>query len=53
MHFDWSWKTLLNKQWENALFRNCQQVSATFAACTGDSEGFRKMKFDFWIGYDF
>jgi outer membrane protein assembly factor BamA len=53
MHFDWSWKTLLNKQWENAIFRNCQPVSATFAACTGDSDTFRKMQFDFWIGYDF
>jgi len=42
MHFDWSWKTLFNKQWENALF-----------AASGGSPAFRKMKFSFWIGYDF
>jgi hypothetical protein len=42
MHFDWSWKTLFNKQWEDALF-----------AAYGGSLAFRKMKFSFWIGYDF
>ena len=42
MHFDWSWKTLFNKQWEDALF-----------AAYGGSELFRRMKFSFWIGYDF
>jgi hypothetical protein len=53
MHFDWSWKTLLNKDWEDTVFRSCAQVSATFAQCTGNGAAFRKMKFDFWIGYDF
>jgi hypothetical protein len=42
MHFDWSWKTLLNKNWENAVF-----------AAQGGSAAFRKSKFSFWIGYDF
>ena len=42
MHFDWSWKTLFNKTWEDALF-----------AAFGGSQAFRKMKFSFWIGYDF
>jgi WD40 repeat protein len=42
MHFDFSWKTLFNKSWEDALF----------ASAGGHSE-FRKMKFAFWIGYDF
>jgi outer membrane protein assembly factor BamA len=53
MHFDWSWKTLLNKDYEDAIFRNCVQTSATNADCFADSASFRKMKFDFWIGYDF
>jgi hypothetical protein len=42
IHFDWSWKTLFNKDWEDALF---------FAQ--GGSEAFRKPKFTVWIGYDF
>jgi hypothetical protein len=42
IHFDWSWKTLFNKDWEDALF---------FAQ--GGSEAFRKAKFTVWIGYDF
>jgi hypothetical protein len=42
IHFDWSWKTLFNKDWEDALF---------FAQ--GGSAAFRKAKFSVWIGYDF
>ncbi|HKW01123.1 MAG TPA: hypothetical protein VJN96_14965 [Vicinamibacterales bacterium] len=42
MHFDFSWKTLFNRDWEDALF-----------AAYGGSHEFRKMKFAFWIGYDF
>jgi hypothetical protein len=42
IHFDWSWKTLFNKDWENVLF---SQV--------GGSSEFRKPKFTVWIGYDF
>ena len=42
IHFDFSWKTLFNKQWEDALF-----------AAYGGSNEFRKVKFSFWIGYDF
>ena len=42
VHIDWSWKTLFNKQWEDALF-----------AAYGGSEEFRKPKVSFWIGYDF
>ena len=40
-HFDWSWKTLMNKQWEDIVY-----------AASGGSEAFRKVKFTFWIGYD-
>jgi hypothetical protein len=53
MHFDWSWKTLLNKGYEDLIFRTCTQTSFTNADCAADSASFRKMKFDFWIGYDF
>jgi hypothetical protein len=42
VHFDWSWKTLFNKNWEDVLF-----------ATVGGSSAFRKPKFTMWIGYDF
>ncbi|MBI2186018.1 MAG: BamA/TamA family outer membrane protein, partial [Acidobacteria bacterium] len=42
VHFDWSWRTLFNKQWEDVLF-----------ARQGGSSAFRKARFDVWIGYDF
>jgi outer membrane protein assembly factor BamA len=42
IHFDWSWRTLLNKEWEDALFFT-----------EGGSAEFRKPKFAMWIGYDF
>ncbi|MCL4813957.1 MAG: PD40 domain-containing protein, partial [Vicinamibacteraceae bacterium] len=42
IHFDWSWRTLFNKEWEDALF-----------ALSGGSSAFRKARFDVWIGFDF
>ena len=42
IHFDYSWRTLLNRDWEDALF-----------AAYGGSSEFRKPKFTVWIGYDF
>ena len=42
VHFDWAWKTLLNKDYEDVLF-----------AAQGGSAAFRKPKFALWIGYDF
>jgi hypothetical protein len=42
IHFDWSWRTLFNKTWEDAIF-----------AANGGSEAFRKPRFQFWIGFDF
>ena len=42
IHFDWSWRTLFNKAWEDVLF-----------AGFGGSAEFRRSKFDVWIGYDF
>jgi hypothetical protein len=42
IHFDWAWKTLFNKSWEDLLFKPY-----------GGSSAFRKPKFSVWIGYDF
>ncbi len=42
IHIDWAWKTLFNRDWEDALF-----------AAFGGSDEFRKVKVSFWIGYDF
>jgi hypothetical protein len=39
VHFDWSYRTLLNKGWEDYIM--------------GSSSAFRKPKFAVWIGYDF
>ena len=49
IHFDWSWRTLFNKDWEDYLF-------SFNAALDGESSGsrwLRKPKFSVWIGYDF
>jgi len=42
VHFDWSWRTLFNKDWEDVEF-----------SLVGGSSAFRKPKFSMWIGYDF
>jgi hypothetical protein len=42
IHFDWSWRTLLNRSWEDVVF-----------AADGGSSAFRKPRFAIWIGYDF
>jgi hypothetical protein len=42
IHFDWAWRTLFNKDWEDVLF-----------ATQGGSNQFRKPRFAVWIGYDF
>jgi hypothetical protein len=42
IHFDWSWRTLFNRKWEDYLF-----------ALDGGSGPFRDVKFSVWIGYDF
>ena len=42
VHFDWAWRTLLNRDWEDVLY-----------AADGGSSRFRKPKFALWIGYDF
>jgi hypothetical protein len=42
IHFDWSWRTLFNREWEDQVF-----------AAAGGSTEFRKPRFAIWIGYDF
>ncbi len=42
VHFDWSWRTLFSRDWEDVVF-----------AREGGSAAFRKPKFTAWIGYDF
>jgi outer membrane protein assembly factor BamA len=49
IHFDWSWRTLLNKQWEDYTFA----YQAIQAGATSGSAWFRKPRFSMWIGYDF
>jgi outer membrane protein assembly factor BamA len=48
VHFDWSWKTLLNKQWEDIVFG----PNAAAEGMASGSAWFRKPKFTMWIGYD-
>ncbi|MGH9329835.1 MAG: hypothetical protein ACRD09_05280, partial [Vicinamibacterales bacterium] len=42
IHFDWSWRTLFNRDYEDVVY-----------ALYGGSEWFRKPRFNVWIGYDF
>ncbi|MBM3771756.1 MAG: hypothetical protein FJW27_10850 [Acidimicrobiia bacterium] len=42
IHFDWSWRTLFNREWEDVQF-----------ADVGGSSAFREPRFAIWIGYDF
>jgi len=42
VHFDWSYRTLFNKGWEDYLFSSA-----------GGSAAWRKVRFAAWIGYDF
>jgi outer membrane protein assembly factor BamA len=51
IHFDWSWKTLFNKDYEDYLFALPGEFGNT-RNCGGSSQ-FRKTKFSVWIGYDF
>ena len=41
LHFDWTWRTLFNTEWENAVFGSAAAA-----------EEWRKPRFQFWIGYD-
>ena len=42
IHFDWAWRTLLNRDYEDAVF-----------ARVGGSHEYRRPQFKVWIGFDF
>jgi len=42
IHFDWAWRTLFNRDWEDLVY-----------AQFGGSSAFRQVRFAVWIGYDF
>jgi WD40 repeat protein len=49
VHFDWAWRTLLNKDWEDLRFN----AEAVAEGVSSGSTWFRKPRFAVWIGYDF
>jgi len=49
VHFDWAWRTLLNKEWEDLRFN----AEAVRDGARSGSAWFRKPQFAVWIGYDF
>jgi len=51
IHFDWSWRTLFNHDWEDIVFA-CTSVNAA-GQCVSGAEDWRKPRFAVWIGYDF
>ena len=52
IHFDWSWRTLFNKSWEDVVFA-CNSIDQNSGACISGAQEFRKPRFAVWIGYDF
>jgi outer membrane protein assembly factor BamA len=48
IHFDWSWRTLFNRDYEDFVFA----YQGLLEGRSG-SEWFRKPRFSMWIGYDF
>ena len=49
IHFDWSWRTQFNKDWEDIVY----DFQALSDGDTSGSHWLRKPKFSVWIGYDF
>jgi len=50
IHFDWSWRTLMNREWEDVVY----SYDAIIDGWSGRaSDWFRRPKFTVWIGYDF
>ncbi|HET7216418.1 MAG TPA: hypothetical protein VFJ02_00155 [Vicinamibacterales bacterium] len=52
IHFDWSWRTMFNRDYEDVLFSYPALVDGIQGPNAG-STWFRKVKFSVWIGYDF
>jgi hypothetical protein len=51
IHFDWSWRTLLNHDWEDIVFA-CTSLNSA-GGCVSSADDWRKPRFAVWIGYDF
>jgi WD40-like Beta Propeller Repeat len=49
IHFDWSWRTLLNKPYEDYVY----SYNAIVDGYSSGSKWLRRPKFSIWIGYDF
>ena len=49
IHFDWSWRTLFNRNWEDYLY----SFQAAQDRESSGSRWLRRPKFSVWIGYDF
>jgi hypothetical protein len=52
IHFDWSWRTMFNRAYEDVVFAYPAAVDGDFGPNAG-STWFRKVRFSVWIGYDF
>ncbi|MSO45523.1 MAG: hypothetical protein EXQ59_01980 [Acidobacteria bacterium] len=53
IHLDWAWRTLFNKDWEDAAFALPCNTDGGITTNCGGSSTFRKPRFSVWIGYDF
>src|SRR5439155_16239199 len=51
IHFDWSWRTTFNKDYEDVVF-GCTSVASN-GQCVNTAPDWRKPRFAVWIGYDF
>src|SRR3954469_22056165 len=51
IHFDWSWRTLMNHDWENVVF-GCSSLDPR-GQCVSSADEWRRPRFAVWIGYDF
>ncbi|MBW8861241.1 MAG: PD40 domain-containing protein, partial [Acidobacteria bacterium] len=51
IHFDWSWRTLMNHDWENVVF-GCSSLDGR-GQCVSSADEWRRPRFAVWIGYDF
>ena len=49
IHFDWSWRTMFNKGWEDYIY----SYQAAADNVSSGSTWLRRPKFSVWIGYDF
>jgi hypothetical protein len=50
IHFDWSWRTLFNRDYEDIVYA---YEAANDGWIGRPSDWFRKVRFSLWIGYDF